>query len=141
MQHEYSAQKSFEIEDSEKDFNYWLTRPYISKSLSKDLSEVDLLIIPFEGWKDINYPLFPVGTEKILDFFKKNNEKLEEYPKIKVDICIEEKDYKELSLNADLMILGGFIIKYTILPTAGHFLITYSRTFLKKLCKIITNKI
>ena len=70
MKHETSKEKEVVIEDTDHDFSYWLNRPYISEELRKELEKSDILIIPKEGIRDFDTPLFPVKTEEIFTYMR-----------------------------------------------------------------------
>jgi hypothetical protein len=120
MKHETYKEKEVQIENTNEDFNYWINRPYISQETKLNLENADILIVPVEGIRDIEYPLFPVKTEDVLSYFRKN---LDE--KTAIDICIEEKDYKELALHYDLINIATFIVSSVVLPMFVNILSSY----------------
>jgi len=120
MKHETYKEKEVQIENTKEDFNYWLNRPYISRNTKLNLENADILIVPVEGIRDIEYPLFPVKTEEVFSYFRKN---LDE--KTTIDICIEEKDYKELALHYDLINIATFIVSSVALPIFINILSSY----------------
>ena len=60
--------------------------------------------------------------------FLKNNAKDNE-----IDICIEDRDYKELALHADLITFATFVVTSIALPVLVNFLSEYIKN------KIFTN--
>ena len=88
-------------EESERDLAYWLGRDYVSDELRHRLADASILIVPQEGFRDYEGPLFPVATEEFFRFAR------EELPDdAEVDICIEDGDYKELALHESLIIIA-----------------------------------
>lgn len=113
-------EKEIVIKDSEQNFNYWLNRSYISFTLKKELQYSDILIIPEEGIREYEKPLFPVKTEEVFTYIR--NKISSEH---NINICIENKDYKELSLHSDLKKLPTFLVKEIALPIIIGLLLMY----------------
>ena len=100
------------ITDSNDTFESWLQKDFVSEDLKKLLSKASILIVPFENLRDTPNPLlFPIGTESILRYFKKNlpNEQL-------IDICITDADYQEFAFYNDYKRIGNFIVKAVAVP-------------------------
>ena len=55
----------WKIADSGQGFDYWLSREYVSDEIRPELEQADLLLVPQEGFRDREGPLFPVGTERL----------------------------------------------------------------------------
>lgn len=108
------------INDSEETFSTWISRGFLSDDLRKQLLEADILIVPIEGFGNLTVPVFPVKTEELFHFLKKN------LPQdLEVDICIEDNDYKELALHSDLIILAGFVVTQVNLPVLINLVSSY----------------
>jgi len=108
------------ITDTNENFETWINRKYVSDNTKNQLRDADILIVPNEGFRDSSFPVFPAHTEKIYSFLKK-----ELPPELRVDICIEDDDYKELSLHANLIILGVFVVTAIAVPTLVNLLSEY----------------
>ncbi len=76
MHHDAQNIKEFNVENTEETFATWINKPFIPNELKSELSNANLLIIPREGFGDIDDPLFPTGTEEILTIFKEASDKV-----------------------------------------------------------------
>ena len=117
----------FKFRENSKSKEYWLNRPYISEDLRNKLLNADILILPQEGYEKYDQPLFPNGTEDLLLYLKENAQ-----GKFIVDICIESKDYEELHLYEDLIIIGSFFVSAIFLPIITSLVASYIKDRLGK---------
>jgi len=118
--HEPSKEPDLTVEDTTKDFQYWLNRPYIGAELRKQLAAANFLVVPREGFRERTEPVFPVGTESLYDFIKNQAS-----DGMKPDICIEDNDYRELALHSTLLIIGGFIVTSLVAPVVVNVISEY----------------
>ncbi len=82
-----------------------LTKPFVNDALKKSLQKAGIIIMPFEHYEKISFPVFPQGTERILRYFKKHLHKQ------LIDICIQNQDYVELAFASAQVQLGKFYVK------------------------------
>ena len=99
------------VSESDKGFSYWVNREYISDDLRARMAGSNVLIVPFEGFRDLPYPVFPVQTVELFHLIKESN-----IQDISLDICIADKDYKELALHKDTIQIASFVVQYGVLP-------------------------
>ena len=59
------------VVDATENFRTWLEKSYIDIELKNELSNASILIVPFEDLIDSIGPVFPVGTDSLLQYFKK----------------------------------------------------------------------
>jgi len=105
--------KNLQVKTTSETFEYWLEQPFISNELRNLLSGKTLLLTPQNGHGDSEVLCFPTGTEDLLRFLRDNQTE-----DLSVDICIEDEDYRELSLHSDLLILAGVIMTLVAAPVA-----------------------
>lgn len=110
------------IRSSEEDFNSWIAKPYLSKRLQTVLTEANVLIIPDEGYGDLSDArYFPSGTEEMFLLFSQHADE-----GLRAEICIEEEEYTELALHADIVMLAGIVASVIVVPVVinlvGEFL-------------------
>ncbi len=117
----------FSIENSYDNFDNHINKSYISEDLQRKLRNVDILIIPQEGYSNYDIPLFPEGTEDLLNYIKN---KLP--PNYQINICIDDKNYKELGLYSDLCNLGTFVITTIVFPILINILYDYIKEIVIK---------
>ena len=94
------------VVDATENFRTWLEKSYIDIELKNELSNASILIVPFEDLRDSIGPVFPVGTDSLLQYFKK------QLPQgISIDICISDSDYQTFEFNNHYRKIGKFVIK------------------------------
>ena len=71
------------ITDATENFRTWLEKSYIDIELKNELSNASILIVPFENLRDSIGPVFPTGTDYLLQYFQKRLPQ-----EISIDICI-----------------------------------------------------
>jgi hypothetical protein len=120
MSQEPNVETEFIVEDSEENFSSWINRPYVPEELRNQLVAANVLIVPREGFRERPDPVFPVGTEELLQYFRGNSDK-----GISADICIADEDYRELALHEALIIIGGFVVTSLVAPIVTDLISTY----------------
>lgn len=111
MKHEIDKLDDVLITDSSENFDTWINRKYISEELKNILRKANILLVPTEGFRSRNIPVFPVKSEELLTYMKNT------LPSdCKVDICIRDQDYKELALHADSVILANLVVTALVAP-------------------------
>lgn len=93
------------LEETTQDWDYWLSRPYLSAKVRQSLALSKVLLVPQEGFRGRDVQLFPVGTE---DLFNHLKEKLP--TDVPVEIAIDDAEYKEAALHSALLILGSVVV-------------------------------
>ena len=123
MEHETDKASEVIVTDSSENFDTWLNRKYISEDTKKELKKADVLLVPMEIFRGEDIVAFPVLTEEIYQFLKT---KLS--PEKQVDICIEDKDFKELALHSALLVLGSFVVTMVVAPMLVNALYDYIKS-------------
>lgn len=106
---------------SDKTFQTEINRHFIGSELQEKLSETNILFVPNQGY--INKPellFFPVGTSDLYQYVVGAN-----IEQLKADVCLEDKDYKELALHSDWLILAEFIVKELVVQLLISLLADY----------------
>jgi hypothetical protein len=112
MENTRENQDQFVIEKSEASFDAWLTKSCISDQLRQQLSKSNVLLLPQEDFRQGTGITFPLGTDEFFRYLRENAPE-----DIKVDILIEDSDYKEIALFSDLLIiLGSFFVTSIVAP-------------------------
>jgi len=108
------------ITDSSETFDTWLSKEFITEDLKESLSKASILMVPFEELRENTGPLFPMGTEEILRYFKANAPE-----ECVIDICISDEDYQEFAFYNDYKRLGNFILTAVAIPVFVGILSPY----------------
>lgn len=121
-------QPQLRIQPSNETFHGFIERGLISEDTRERISKANVLMIPNEGYverADLIY--FPSGTSELYQFLKENQSE-----ELSIDICLEEKDYKEVALHADWLMLAGFIVTSIVAPLFVDLLGEYIKRHLGK---------
>lgn len=106
--------------ESKQGLSYWLSHQYINKELETNLKLANLLLVPQEGFRTFEGPIFPVGTSEFFRFLQ-----VKHPPDIKVDICVQDEEYRELALNSDWLILPEIWVISFVAPIAVNLISEY----------------
>ena len=106
---------------SEKSFQTSIERDFLGHELKEKLLATNLLFVPNQGYMDKSELLyFTVGTSDLHQYIIDKN-----IDGLRADICLEEKDYKEVALHADWLIIAEFIVKEVVAPLFVALLAEY----------------
>ncbi|MFA5858674.1 MAG: hypothetical protein WC955_06375 [Elusimicrobiota bacterium] len=111
MTQEPTNETEYIVEESKETFSTWIDRPYIPNELKTQLFKANVLIVPREGFREHSEPVFPTGTEELLNFLRDNMDK-----GIVPDICSTDQDYREFALHDTWIIIGSFIVTSIVAP-------------------------
>lgn len=112
---------AIKIEPTDRDFDYWLSRSYVDDDLKALLSNANVLIVPREDYPGFNGPIFPQGTDQLLEFLKENSP-----AGIVPEACISDGDYDDLTLHHDLFDLGIFVVQDLVAPVIAGLIVKYA---------------
>lgn len=96
-----------DITDSVENFDFWRQREYLNDATRQLLENVDVLIVPEEGFRDYSTPLFPSNMIELYDVLKAH---------MNVEAVINDEDYREVSLNSKLHRYGKFAVLSVAVP-------------------------
>lgn len=108
------------ITDTTENFRTWLEKSYIDIELKNELSNTSILIVPFENLRDSIGPVFPTGTDYLLQYFQKRLPQ-----EISIDICISDSDYQTFEFNNHYRRIGKFVIKSVAIPVFVSIISSY----------------
>jgi hypothetical protein len=109
------------ISSSKESFSSFIDKDYISHELKEQLRTVNVLIVPNEGYGDLTDQVhFPAGTSDLYQYLLESKDE-----NLSIGVCLEDKDYKELSLHADWLTLAEFVAKDFLAPLLVALLAEY----------------
>jgi len=111
MNPSHSYKKNLKVDEISDNSESLINAVPISEELKVKLLKTPIIVYPQSGFRNFNEPLFPQGTEEIYRYLQTNLP-----PNTPIDICIEDNDYFELALHADLKRIGIFIVASVVLP-------------------------
>ncbi len=115
-----SPESGLRIQDMEGTLASLIGKVRISDTVKDSVNKAAVILYPLVGFRDIKPPPFPVGTDGLFVHLKKNLP-----ADLPVEVCINDEDYHELTLHADLSRLGIIIVKYVALPVVLGVLGSY----------------
>jgi hypothetical protein len=87
-----------------------LAKEYVTEDLRRALQDVDVLLVPRDGFREHDGPLFPVGTEELLQAFR------DRAGTLRADVAVEDADYRELALHADVLTIATVVVTAGVVP-------------------------
>lgn len=109
-----------EVSSTEHTREYWISRDYLSTETCESLRRAAIIVVPHEGFRDFDGPVFPVGTTELLRTLQEQVP-----PDAGVEIAIEDKDYREVALHYDVVRLATLLLDYAIVPMVAALLADY----------------
>ncbi len=108
-------------------FNSEIDKPYISDETKEQLRKAKILLIPQDDYSiGDGRKVFPSGT---INLYKFISEHLSD--KNEINICIEDKDYQELGLHADVYTIAIFVTLNIYLPLVISLIAAYLYDLIK----------
>lgn len=122
------GQKRTIVTVSDKTFHNISEHFNVSDSIRERISRTNLLLVPQKVPLHEDYILaFPEGTIEFFNFLKVNKP-----DELSIDILVEEKDYKELTLHADIVRIAEILTTVVLAPIVVNLI---SAHLLKRLGK------
>lgn len=108
------------ISNAQSGFPYWSSLPSLTNELRESIKEADVVFVPLPGYGQYKNPVFPVGTEELFHYFVHNAPS-----NLKVELAIEDRDYRELSLHSDIVRIATLLVQYVAAPVVVGLVIDY----------------
>jgi len=109
------------IINSQETIRSWADSSDISANLREGVLRADFLIIPSKGYLDRpDLLFFPEGTENLFRFLRGLQNSA-----FRVEICVEEEEYRELALHADLLFIASTIVSNACVGVAVKLISEY----------------
>lgn len=100
---------SIDVSESQKNVDYWATRPYVDQALSDKVRRAEILVLPWEDFRDGEPILFPNGTADIYRTL------LDALPG-SVALLATPENYKEIALHANVSRWPMLLVKQAAIP-------------------------
>jgi hypothetical protein len=114
---EQSTGELIKIEKTELNFEHWSETETLSSRLRESIRQAELVVVPFEGFREYPGPVFPAGTEDLFQFLREKSNT--------VEIAIEDADYKEISVHFDVITLATITVREVALALGAAWVIEY----------------
>jgi hypothetical protein len=106
----------FTITETNENLAYWRQRDYLNEATRQLLTNVDVMIVPEEDFRDYEIPLFPSNMMELYDLLKEH---------LNVEAAINDEDYSEVSLNSRVHRYGKFVVLSAVVPIFIGLLTNY----------------
>jgi hypothetical protein len=100
-----NSQGTTYFERSDRNVHYWATRRFVGPDVADRIQKSAIIICPWEGFRDYNGPVFPVGTESFYGYLRNHAPE-----GIDVEIAVDDSEYTEVALHGALVIVGSVLI-------------------------------
>lgn len=101
---------SVKVSETSRDRDYWATRAWASERTRDNIRSADVLILPWENFRDNKPALFPQGTPKITRAL------CSDLRDKKIALGIDDKYYEEITLHADHIRWPTILVTSLLLP-------------------------
>jgi hypothetical protein len=128
MIHETTKVNDLQVQDVDFNIDSYLTEYIRDEKLAENIRTADVVLLPHKNFRELEGPFFSEAAVGLYQFLMK---KLEEN---KVEICVEEDDYKEIALHDETLNLGIILLNGFILPIVVNVISEHikSQTWRKK---------
>lgn len=119
MIHETNKENKLDVKSVDFDLDKYIKKYIRNTALAQEIRNADIIMLPYSNFKEIIGPMFP---EVSLEFYEYLCEVFEEN---KVEICIEDDDYKEMVLHDEIFNLGLMFINGILFPVIASAIFDY----------------
>lgn len=122
MIHETDKKNNLIVEEINFDLEKYIQDYIKTDYLEGNIRESNIVLLPYKNFKEIDGPIFPEAYSQFYEYL------LDNFKESKVEICVEEKDYKEVALHNDLINLGLVFVNGIILPVVANIITEYIKS-------------
>lgn len=98
-------------------------RDYIRDcELSEAVRNSDIVLLPYNSFREYKGPLFPEATIEFYNYLATNSKGK------RVELCVEEEDYKELAMHNEVFNLGVILLNSLIMPLLVCLIMEYVKS-------------
>jgi hypothetical protein len=100
-----------DVSETSEDFLHWSSVDGLSQGTRTNILNSDVVVVPYNGFRDYQGPLFPAGTAEFFQYLKANLPSGKE-----AELAVEDEDFRELSLHFDVVTIATCVVKYAAVP-------------------------
>ena len=108
---------TLEIQDTERNRDFWLAQPQFNQELREGLRAADILIVPEGDDYEGRGAYFPEGTTEFYHFLQTQT--------VGVEIAATDEEFQELIRRNELYIIGEFVLSKLVVPIFVALLVDY----------------
>jgi hypothetical protein len=113
-----------EVAETRRNREYWATCSWVAPVRREEIRAADIIVVPWEDFRDGQKAVFPQGTTSLFRKFK------EIFPDRRIAIAIEQGHYKEIALHAREWRLPALFISIALLPALSDVLATQANRWI-----------
>jgi len=106
-----------------RDRNYWSTTPWVNEAIQTAILQSTIVLVPQEGFRDHNGPVFPVGTDGLFNYLREKQTSTG----LTVELAVEDAQYVEIALHSDIVRIATAIVSLLLAPLVVNLLGDYIR--------------
>lgn len=133
MLHEIKNRNQVIISESVINIEYLKTKDFFPKEYSTEINNCEILLIPYEGFKDRSDLFFPELTREFLKFAKDQG--------LNAEICISNDNFQILELHSNAINIPKFIVASIVLPVAINLISNFLQSEINKKRENLSTKI
>lgn len=122
-----TALDNIKIYDTDISFEQIYNKDYIPKDYIEEIKKANLLILPYESFRDEGEILFPETTRDFFEYIKENTE-----DNIVADIAISDENFQLIELHSAVIEVATIIVQILVLPVATSMIASFLYELVKK---------
>lgn len=119
MRHESVEKEKLEVKEIKFNMDIYLQNYIRDKNLKAAVKNADIILLPYNNFREVQGPIFAEENIRFYDYLFANAKNK------KVEICVEEDDYKEIALHDELINLGIIFLNGLLLPIISGLILDY----------------
>lgn len=123
----HTALDNIKIYDTDISFEQIYNKDYIPKDYIEEIKKANLLILPYESFRDEGEILFPETTRDFFEYIKENTE-----DNIVADIAISDENFQLIELHSAVIEVATLIVQFLVLPVATSMIASFLYELVKK---------
>ena len=119
MKHESSLKKKLEVKEVKFNLDTYIENYIKDENLKDEVKNANIILLPYNNFREIKGPIFFENNAELYDYLLTNTKDK------KVEICVEEEDYKEIALHDELINLGIIFLQDVALTVVAGLILEY----------------
>jgi hypothetical protein len=103
-----------EVSETDRGRDYWATRPWSDEESSAAVRSADLVVAPWENFREEGSALFPQGSGDIYRDLRVD------LPQVSIAVAISQSKYQEIALHAHEFRIPTLLVTAMLLPALGQ---------------------
>jgi hypothetical protein len=113
-----------EVAETGRNRHYWATRSWVAPARRDEIRAADVLIVPWEDFREGHKALFPQETTSHVRKLK------ESLPNSRIAIAIDRDQYQEIAVHAREWRFPALMISIVLLPALANVLATQANRWI-----------